>query len=565
MTAVPASQFIQDASALQRRAADPNAHVWVMASAGTGKTTVLVQRYIRLVLAGTQPSRILCLTYTKAAATQMKERILRRLSSWVCMDEVKLRGQLTEMMQRAPTYSEIMQARGLFNVLLDQLDSLNIMTIHAFCQSLLARFQVEAGLPGGAEIMDDPSAKLLLSDVLSDILATDQNAYIERLAQYTADGSWEDLISKIVQHRSAFRGLFESNINTEKSINAILKVDDAVNIDDIRRKALHDGRIPFALLDALPPIKDVDVGAIIESLRSTAFEHRGDLFPAYASLFLTKSGTIRKTVKFKDDHLSAQYFEEAQRVLDVYAQERALMTAACSRDLCTLARAALERYQERKDQRGVLDYDDLIERTLALLSQADAADWVRFKLDGGIDQVLLDEAQDTSPAQWQIIAQIVQEYFAGIGRRDPEDRTLFVVGDHKQSIYSFQGADPARFGAETRGYIARIAEAGREGVGVRLAKSYRSTAQVLAYVDSLFSVEENRVGLMPEGGDLEPHEPTRREPGCVDLWPLTRESPGEEREAWEAPVDAESEQSANRRLAEKIAADRKSTRLNSSH
>ncbi len=405
---------VEDASARQRRAADPSANVWVMASAGTGKTTVLVERFIRLILAGAEPEKILCLTYTKAAATQMKERVLRRLSAWTAKSDADLSAELAAMTEGAVDAALLAKGRGLFGALLDHVERLNIMTIHAFCQSLLARFQMEADLPGQADIADETDARILLEDVLNEVIETYGDPVIERMAQYTADSDWTDLVNLVVQNRHRFQDFLAGTPDAHTAINGVLDVTGQETVEDLRRAFLRDGVLPKTLLETLPPARGADPKRMLDRLTALDPQARASLFADYVGLFVTTTGTARQ-YKSDDPALAREY----DRVTAHLERERSITTAACSRDLADFAALALSLYEERKRRRHRLDYDDLIHKTVQLLSDKDASAWIRFKLDGGIDHVLVDEAQDTSPVQWQIVAQIVQEYFAGEGRRAP--------------------------------------------------------------------------------------------------------------------------------------------------
>lgn len=492
---------IDNATQRQREAANPCANIWVMASAGTGKTTVLVERFIRLVLSGAAPEKILCLTYTKAAATQMKERVLRRLSGWVSMDDAQLRDEMTPMLGRTPDAAALHEGRALFGNLLDRVDRLNIMTIHAFCQSLLFRFQIEADMPGGAELMEDTAAKALLENVLNTIFTTHPDPLIERIAQYTADSNWHDLAEMVINNRHRFQLLFESGVDVEKAINKSLAINGTETLDELREEFLSDIRLPLQLLQNLPD--KMGAQAMIDRLRDST--SRAGAFMDYAHIFLTQSTLTLRKFKGLSDAPMAGVEEESKRIHAHLAQERDIITGEYSRDLAAFARIALIVYEDRKRKERLIDYDDLIEKAIRLLADADAADWVRFKLDGGIDHVLVDEAQDTSPVQWRIVAQIVQEYFAGTGKRDPEDRTLFVVGDTKQSIFSFQGADPDSAAYYRHFFEQRFSAARRLWNDVPLTTSFRSAQDILDVVDACTGLWEDTS-----------HKASRSEPGRVE-------------------------------------------------
>lgn len=522
----PLVQIVNDATLLQKQAADPNSSVWVMASAGTGKTTVLVERFIRLVLTGTYPDKILCLTYTKAAATQMKERILKRVGQWVRMEENALSAELAGILQEEPSTSMIRKARNLMGDLLDQIDRLNILTIHAFCQSLLARFQLEAGLSGGLDVMEDWVANDIFSGILQSMLENDDSPYIEQLVHIKAESEWTDLLKMIVNDRLKFHAALAGDTNIEKQINDALRLSASETEDECRTQAMRDMFINRDVLLCLAEAYPKTALSIERVLQSSA-DDRGSLFDDYAQIFLTKDLEPRKIKNLKNDPVQSQIPFEQARLQNVYDQLRRIRTRDMSLCLSYLARQALQSYTAYKEKQGVLDYQDLIERTVALLSLSDAKDWIRYKLDGGIDQVLVDEAQDTNPLQWHIIAKLIEEYFTGLGTHEDIERTLFVVGDTKQSIYSFQGADPETANTYHGIFKQAAIEARKDWRDVPLNTSFRTAQDILDIVDACSAWGKT---LHKAGKDL---------PGRVECWPLIEAEKTEEKETpWTLPSQA---------------------------
>jgi ATP-dependent helicase/nuclease subunit A len=217
---------------------------------------------------------------------------------------------------------------------------------------------------------------------------------------------------------------------------------------------------------------------------------------------------------------------ETLRILDTRNALNARRMFERSAALLRLAQALFDDFGSRKRARGGLDFDDLIETVGRLLTRRHAADWVLWKLDGGIAHILLDEAQDTSPAQWRILEALTSDMFAGAGAARESTRSLFVVGDQKQSIYSFQGADPEHFLDQTQQYEKRAREAEVDFTQPNLAMSFRSAPEILSYVDAVFDagafLPETPFSLQPpNAADLLRHTAFRRhEHGSVDLWPL---------------------------------------------
>jgi len=275
-------------------------------------------------------------------------------------------------------------------------------------------------------------------------------------------------------------------------------------------------------------------------------------------LCFTGAGEPRKSLSTKavDPAVAEWLIAEQDRIHQALTRARSARVAQDTVMVLALAAVYAREYEKAKADRRALDFADLVDRARALVEHRPDAAWVLYKLDGGIDHILVDEAQDTAPEQWDILNRLTAEFFAGEGLPPGSqlDRSLFVVGDVKQSIYSFQGADPDRLLLETQRYDTLIRASGRVPVGPTLDVSFRSTNQVLTFVDTVFVAPQTRRGVPPpRGEDIIVHEPFRDHDGCVDLWPLEREDPSEDRGAWSDPLDASAETSANHRLAVKIA------------
>ncbi len=273
------------------------------------------------------------------------------------------------------------------------------------------------------------------------------------------------------------------------------------------------------------------------------------------AIFSTKEGEPRKRMATKAvDPWAVEWLgREQARLCEAVDRIKAARIAEASVHAISLALAHIELYDGAKGALRALDFGDLIQRTHELLTvRADAA-WVLFKLDGGLDHVLLDEAQDTAPDQWDILRALTGEFFIGQGAGESH-RTVFAVGDEKQSIFSFQGAAPERLAVETQQIGAMVRASERPFQQVQLLESWRSTPEILQFVDAVFAPTEIAAGLKPAGSIAFPlrHLATRTDHGCVDLWPLDETEPSDETDPW-APVDAEPPRSATKELARRIA------------
>jgi ATP-dependent helicase/nuclease subunit A len=564
----------------QRIAADPAISAFVTANAGSGKTKTLIDRVARLLLAKVQPEAILCVTYTKAAAAEMQRRLFERLGKWSVTSDADLRAELIKLVGDGEAYDaeRLSKARALFAQALETPGGLKIQTIHAFCEKLLRRFPLEAGVSPGFTVMDDQAGAAIARAARRSVAAwvdSHDDPFAEAYARFSVAldfqsfeamfAGFEARRGQIMAYVQRCGGLAEAIADAWERCG----FDAPTSAEDLAARAM--ARLDLGAWRAAATVLFDGAGKqdakYAEALAAVARDPDATLDLALRALFTeggegTPATWPAKTsgLKSREDLREALLLEQA-KLEAAREQVRAAKVAEDTQNALLLAGLYIERHMAEKDARGALDFTDLIDKTRVLLTEKVEAAWVLYKLDGGVDHILLDEAQDTAPEQWEILRALTADFFAGetsegwSGRR--AERTLFIVGDEKQSIYSFQGADPTRLLEETQGYITRIEAVGAVGKGVPLTVSYRSTHEVLSFVDALFSDPETREGVPPPvGQDLVRHELFRHgHPGCVDLWPLTRELPGEEREAWEAPLDAEGERSANRRLAEAIAAE----------
>ncbi|HEX3886054.1 MAG TPA: double-strand break repair helicase AddA [Phenylobacterium sp.] len=552
----------------QRTAADPTISAFVTANAGSGKTKTLIDRVARLLLAGVNPEKVLCVTYTKAAAAEMQRRLFGRLGGWSVMGDTELTARLTEL--EGPQDFDarrLSEARALFARALETPGGLKIQTIHAFCEKLLRRFPLEAGVSPGFRVMDDAAAAAI-ADAARKAVARHallgEGLVAEAYARFSVAldfASFQAMFLGFEARRAALAAFFAEQGGLS---GAAAWVWDACGAEP--------GKDPQTLeveaMAALPRGLWREAAGVLTAgtatdqkcaaqLATVAADPDAALAAALAALFTEKGEGTPAAWVFKTSGLKARedlrqkLLEEQDRLAIVRERIRGARVAADTLDALVLAEAYLIAYRMEKASAGALDFADLIEKTKALLASRPAAAWVLFKLDGGIDHILVDEAQDTAPDQWDIVRALTGEFFAGAGvdgKPRPLERTLFVVGDDKQSIYSFQGADPARLRLETDRYIAEIEAGERQGRRVPLTASWRSAVEVLEYVDAVFTAG------VPPGVDALAHIPMREaDRGCVDLWPLEREVKGEERDAWTAPLDIEAEGSATKRLARNIA------------
>ena len=561
----------------QQRASDPAASIFVTANAGSGKTTTLVDRVARLLLGGAQPAAILCVTYTKAAAAEMQRRLFERLGAWSVMEDGALRGQLAQLQGREAagfTRAELSDARALFARALETPGGLKIQTIHAFCEKLLKRFPLEAAVSPGFRVMDDRDADEIVREARAEVAEMAMHAAgpvadaYARLSVALAWGDFEAMFKAFEAGRAAIGDFIDrcgglAGLQADVWRRCGLGAPRTVHAIEAEGAAIDAG-LWRAAAEALLAGGGANDAKCAQKLKAVA---AAPDFTGVLSTLFTDNGAggpatwVARTAGLKSrEDLRTALLADQDRLAGLREQGRAARIAEDTVHALLLAYAYVQAYARAKRARGALDFADLILKTCELLNHRADAAWVLYKLDGGIDHILVDEAQDTAPEQWEIVRALAGEFFAGAGvarLRTALERTLFIVGDEKQSIYSFQGADPARLRIETEHYRATIQAAGRTSEAVPLIASWRSTPQVLGFVDAVFADREAWKGVpAPSGEAVVRHLAMRQDhAGCVDLWPLEREVVGEERGAWDEPLDLDGPGSAHRRLAERIAAD----------
>ena len=556
----------------QARASDPTASAFVSANAGSGKTHVLVQRVIRLMLSGVAPEKILCLTFTKAAAANMAERVFTMLGHWVTLDDEALDAAIRDAGIAHPTAKLRKSARELFASALETPGGLKVQTIHALCTRLLQQFPFEANVPARFAVLDDrDQAEMLERASLAVMLDASRapgsaigRALLAAMAS-AADVTFKEILREACLSRDHFMAWTEAAGSAEAAalqVSSVLGLDDSDSLEDVEREMVDGPNLPRSLwpraADALAASSNADqkqAARIIEAMHATGTAQVDD----YLCVFLTDAKTPRDAVitnSFRKNNadLGKRFDAEIGRLPALIEKRRAVLVRDRTEALLHIAIAVAANYRREKQERGLLDYDDLIDKTLALLASGASA-WVHYKLDRGVDHVLIDEAQDTSPRQWDIIAHIISEFTSGAGARDRLARTVFAVGDEKQSIFSFQGAAPREFDARRWELKKKFEDAELKFESIPFTYSFRSGQAILRSVDHVFREEaiyrsihaEKTYPLheaLPDAG-----------PSRIDLWELAVADDKQDIEGWRAPFDGLPVTSAEVKLAKRIQAE----------
>lgn len=525
----------------QAAAVDPNVHVSVSASAGSGKTQVLTGRVLSLLLNGADPESILCLTFTKAGAAEMANRIGTRLAAWVRLPDAKLRKELYAL--RGPNDPEALRrARRLFAKVLEAPGGLRIQTIHSFAQTLLSAFPAEAGITPGFTSIEGRAERELAKSTLATLLAEAEARSDERLmadVQHLSLRLGEEgavrYLMQCAQSADAMAAL-GSPEEIEPILRRVMDLPDS-SVEDFLAHHCHEDRFDCDLLEAIADANrrwgaQTGLGhakAIADWLSLTPIERAAEL-PTLRKVVLTEKDTLRVTSG--QTKAEPAYEDHAGRLAtligDLLAVQNGVRLAA---DMAAGLRAGQEfaaAYTKAKRSAGVADFNDLIAWTRRLLDTPGMGDWVRYKLDRRTDHILVDESQDTNRKQWEIVQALAAEFFAGAGAVGDRGRTIFMVGDFKQAIFGFQGTDPQEFNRArdwVRQQSAALLQADEDARtraalefrDLSIEASYRSAPAVLDVVDAVIGdVGYRNMGLPDQPNPHRAHFYAR--PGVVELW-----------------------------------------------
>ncbi|TIT17907.1 MAG: double-strand break repair helicase AddA, partial [Mesorhizobium sp.] len=546
-----------DTAASQASASDPRNSAWVSANAGSGKTHVLAQRVIRLLLRGTDPSKILCLTYTRAAAANMSNRVFSTLSQWTALGDAELSTRIEALDGRQPDRETMRRARRLFAEALETPGGLKIQTIHAFCESVLHQFPLEANIPAHFELLDPQMEASLFAaarrDMISGGVAGDA-ALAEAFATVLERGGehgLDALLAEIVRKRDGLRAFIAAaGGHGFQALFDEFQFRAGQTAEGIAASVWPlPGFLPDYLVTFSRAAEAADARIVLNNLLPYARLAFAEEDPVrrlnlLSKAFLRADGepydpakTFKRALLDRLPDLAERYLAAVAAILEISDRLALFRMLEGTRAALTIADWLIARYEQLKRARGFLDFNDLITRTVNLLARPDAGPWVQFKLDQGIDHILLDEAQDTSPDQWEVVKRLAEEFFAGLGARDAVHRTIFAVGDEKQSIYSFQGAAPDSFADSRLLFAGKVRSADAAFADLKLTWSFRSTDDVLAAVDRVFADPNVRRGISHDPDPLD-HKAIRTDaPGYVEVWPSIGADVVDEPDDWTQAVD----------------------------
>ena len=526
---IESSPVLGDAGARQLAAQNTAVSVWVAASAGAGKTRVLINRMMRLLLEGASPQSILALTYTRAAAMEMANRLIGQARDLAGYSDEARKDFVQALLGETPP-AALQRARSLYEDILEVPGGLQIQTIHAFCQSLLGRFPFEAGLTPGFEPIEEDARERLLDEALEKTLTQGPYRHLKSLAK---SDKLRELAGALVRVDWDAFPMDQRISALEQALGGNLAGQSVQGMRDQFRADL-DGRVADmdALLSACaaPPSKKTAQNFAQDARAALG---QDDPFPGLQAATLTKKGEVNtnlaKTPECRDSPIFAWLVQRLQRQHD---RLQALNLYDLNLDVLAFGQGVSAVFQALKAAQGVLDFDDLIAGAGRLLSTANGPSYVQYRLDQQISHILVDEAQDTSTPQWQVIASLAEPFFDDASQMDNRPRTLFVVGDFKQSIYSFQGANPRLFQEKREGFQAL---AGPRLETVEMVHSFRSAPTILGFVDALAQriaggqgagkgAGQGHGGLEGVAGSVPAHAAVQQaRPGRVEIWPAPQE------------------------------------------
>lgn len=568
------------ATRTQIQAADPDLSVWVSASAGSGKTKVLTDRFVRLLLNGTSPHKILCLTYTQAAAAEMIERILKRLGHWAVCAEETLATELSELLYGdAAESNDAMEqvaracakARTLFAAVLDCPGGLRIKTFHAFAQEIIARFPLEAGVVPHFTVLEEAQAEAMREEALDELLRDLPQRQETRAAWAALIGTTDlaalhKMLGQILHDRHKLTAALARYGDVEALRAALyqqLQIDVNDTAAEVLAAAVQPDVLPLAVLRQALALflaedkpKALKAAVTLQAWLELPPEEQALELAEYCGLFPNGTENKPRTVLPAQQakahpEIEAALQEEGFRIIPLLRRAQSLARAEKTVALVRLGTALLVEYATLKERSASLDFDDVIAHAAALLNRPGIAPWVLWKLDGGIDHIMIDEAQDTSPLQWQILMPLTEEFFAGMGAR-AQRRTLFVVGDDKQSIYSFQHAEPAMFETMRQYFSQRIQNAKQKFVALKLNVSFRSVPLVLEKIDAVFANVAAQSGV---SSDPITHQASRQNAkGRVLLYAPQRPSGAGDAGDWSPVADYLPTDDPQEKMAQEIAA-----------
>lgn len=557
---------IKNPNLAQAEASDISHSVFLFANAGSGKTKVLIDRILNLLLSHVEARKILCLTYTKAAAGEMKARIAAKLKSWVVMKPEILAAEIAAILGRTPEAKMLDFARTLFAKVVDENENLKILTIHAFCSSILKRFPLEANVHPNFKVIDELASLEMMRGVYHDLIANAENdadlsEALHVVSENMNEQSFAKFTKRLLDNAAKFKKMREHYGDERTWLNSPFKFfelkDDASSAEvwqeflaETSQKTAGMQQVGKTLAELSAKTK---AAAGLEILTFLARPNK-EKFSDYKRTFVTQENALNASLtKNLEPQIIAILEAEVERIKNFENKLLEIKLANYSKAVLKLAAFLINRYEELKRGQNVLDYNDLVNKTIRFLASPNINPWVMYKLDGGIEHILVDEAQDTSFEQWEIIKLLAQDFFVNEKEEGEFGRTIFAVGDKKQSIYSFQGAAPWIFEQMEEVVKNQAQGAGYNFKTVPLNISFRSSECVLSLVNSVFSSPQNAPGIKKEDEDITHLSFRGKTPSVVELWQALPMPEKKKKAEWRLPTEVVEKEENDNKLARLVA------------
>ncbi len=548
---------------LQQIASNPQNSAWVFASAGSGKTKILTDRVLRLLLEEISANKILCLTFTKVAAAEMQNRINSELAQWILCNDTQLQKKLNDLNGTFPTPAQLKKARSLFIKVLDDESKIKVQTIHSFCQSLIKIFPFEAKVKPNFEVLESNQEKLFLKQAQKEVLKKAiHNPELKNLVQKTNsklhEESFNQLVAELLNKKEQFNTLKEKFCGIENVIAEIFKnfsvkknQNETEIFDDFLKKINREKNFKLALELENSGLKNN--GKIAAAIRFFLEKPLLENFSNYQLAFFTDKNEPRKVSKeIAQNPELTEILNDCQKLISNFCNQiNSLKIANNTELLLRFVDQILQNYSKTKKQNAFLDYNDLIVETNRLLINPDFSNWVKLKMDSSFDHILIDESQDTNHSQWNIIKALSEDFFSGLSAAN-KTRSIFIVGDEKQSIYSFQGANP-HISEEIFAYFSQ--KMGAQLKKIELNNSFRSVQKILQSVDEVFQ-NSARKNAISKVSLFQEHKAIRQGLGHVEIWQqITDEKEEKKEKNYEWQIDFSNKKPAQEEeiLAEIIA------------
>jgi ATP-dependent helicase/nuclease subunit A len=562
---------------------DPYKSCWISANAGTGKTKITIDRILALLLSGSKASSILAITFTNNAADEMKYRIINLVNDLLKLTDDELLEYLQNFLSQVITRKEISQYRHKILIIEEQLSELKIQTLHAFCQSLLQDFSEAAGLKENFKIIDENYAQIILSDAKEEIFNHDKiTATLNNILNKYSYNYFADILDDIASSRNKLAYIWQNYEDLNQYINKTYQFLEIKPLEDYESKIYQDFfskmdqdfinelAINIAISD-----KDKDKEKVqnLKSLQQNWVDNFAEAFMFFQAAFCKKDQEFYKKLVTKD--IAAKISDYDTKIADLnelYNYYNNLLNkynyAELTVDIMLIAQIFLMSYDKIKLQKNLIDYEDLILKSLLLLKSSTNKEFILYKLYNNIHHLLIDEAQDISPWQWDIVKLILEDFFASqiqastnnsttkitINCAENNSRSFFIVGDEKQSIYGFQGVNHYLFTEIKSEFSQKMQESGKILHEIALQTSYRSGSTILTLVDKLANLPEIYNNLTVNQDKKIEHRCFRENiNNKVVIWPESPKSVLVETNYWQYPKKIIKKSSPYDEVAKQIA------------